>query len=90
MINNGLLSAVNAPLVHLSDRTHLSTRDSGHLLILQSLALLYHPAESDNSRDLPKVTFLAEAEGRSRRSKTFGFWPKAEAEAEGIKIGIFL
>ena len=41
-----------------------------------------------NTRDLPKVTFLADAEGRSRRSKTFGFWPKAEAE--GIKIGTFL
>ena len=31
--------------------------------------------------------FLAEAEGRSRRSKNFGLRPKAEAE--GIKIGIF-
>ena len=52
--------------------------------------LTFYKNSSCIIRDLPKVTFLAEAEGRSRRSKTFGFWPKAEAEAEGIKIGIFL
>ena len=36
------------------------------------------------NRDLPKVSFLAEAEGRSRRCKNFGLRPKTEAE--GTKI----
>ena len=39
-------------------------------------------------RDGPKVTFLGRS--RSRRKKTFCLRPKAEAEAEGLKISIFL